>query len=123
MFLERRLVVAWSLFAASACAPAPDYDLVLEGGLVYDGSGSEGVQADVALKNGRIVAVGDLDAPSGAEVIDVTGLAVAPGFIDAHSHAALNEAYGRDGHAFLAQGITTVALGVDGGGTWNIRRA
>lgn len=112
-----------TLLTATACSGLPaDYDLVLEGGSVYDGSGGTAVIADVAVKDGRIVAVGDLEVPEGTEVRDVSGLVVAPGFIDAHSHAELDEDYGRDGHAFLAQGITTVALGLDGGGTWEVAR-
>ncbi|NIR39068.1 MAG: D-aminoacylase, partial [Actinobacteria bacterium] len=60
--------------------------------------------------DGRIAAVGTVDAERAAEVLDVTGLIVAPGFIDAHSHAELDEEYGRDARPFLTQGITTVAL-------------
>ena len=97
-----------------------EYDLVLTGGLVYDGAGTEAFVADVALEDGRIAAVGDIEVPTGVETIDLSGLVVAPGFIDAHSHAELGEEHGRDGRAFLAQGITTVVLGLDGGGPWRV---
>ena len=53
-------------------------------------------------------------------VVDVDGLMVTPGFIDMHSHAELTEDYGQDALPFLHQGITTVAIGVDGGGTPDI---
>lgn len=104
----------------TACGGEPDYDVLFTGGMVYDGSGSEAVQSDVGIKDGRIVAVGSLDPRNAVEVVDVSGLAVAPGFIDAHSHAEIDEGWGRDARPFLAQGITTVALGLDGGGTWEI---
>lgn len=117
---------ATALFAAAlALLPAcgedgGDYDLVLRGGSVLDGSGSEAVVTDVGIRDGAIVAVGELDGAGAGEVLDVTGLTVAPGFIDMHSHAELDEDWGRDGRPFLAQGITTVVMGVDGGGTHEI---
>lgn len=95
--------------------------LIFVGGAVHAGDGSEPFVADVAIADGRIVEVGPgLEVPDGAEVVDVSGLIVAPGFIDAHSHAELDEEWGRDARAFLAQGITTVALGLDGGGSWEV---
>ncbi len=110
------------VLAVAACAPAgPTVDLVLVGGTVYAGDGDAPVIADVAIGGGRIVGVGQgLNVPEGAEAVDVAGLVVAPGFIDAHSHAELDEPWGRDARAFLTQGITTVALGLDGGGTWEV---
>ncbi|MDX1646489.1 MAG: amidohydrolase family protein [Longimicrobiales bacterium] len=120
---KRNRLLATCLALATACAPdsgAP-VGLVLVGGSVHPGDGSEPVVADVAISGDRIVQVGpDVEAPEGAEVVDVSGLVVAPGFIDAHSHAELGEAWGRDAQAFLTQGITTVALGLDGGGTWEV---
>ncbi len=94
-------------------------DLLLAGGSVLDGSGSEPVVADVAVAGDRIVFVGDAAAAgmTAADTVDVTGLAVTPGFIDMHSHAELGSEHGRDARAFLFQGITTVALGLDGGGS------
>lgn len=110
------------LTAAGACGPsAPaDIDLVLVGGTVHVGDGSQPIIADVAIADGGIVEVGEVAPSAGGERIDVSGLVVAPGFIDAHSHAELDEPWGRDARAFLAQGITTVSLGLDGGGPWQV---
>lgn len=93
-------------------------DVLFTGGIIFDGSGGEPFEADLGVKNGRVVFVGDAGAAGyeAAETVDVEGLWVAPGFIDAHSHAALDEDYGRDGYPYLYQGITTVILAVDGGG-------
>ena len=62
---------------------------LLKNGVVVDGSGSNRYQADVLIDGDKIVKIGKIDAADGAEVIDVTGLVVAPGFIDTHSHSDL----------------------------------
>ncbi len=97
-------------------------DLLLRGGAVYDGSGSAPIVQDVAVTGERITFVGDADAAGirAIETLDVEGLMVTPGFIDMHSHAVLELDYARDARPFLHQGITTVAIGVDGGGTPNV---
>jgi len=123
-------VAAVSSLAAcllAACAPdtpepSMEADLLIRGGQVFDGSGSAPFTADVAVSGDRIVFVGDAEAEGvvAAETIDASGLWVTPGFIDAHSHAVLDEDYGRDGVPYLYQGITTVVLGLDGGGTHEV---
>src|SRR5207247_9051292 len=60
-------------------------DLVIRDGTVYDGTGTPGVRADIGVRGERIVAVGTI-AARGAQELDAQGLAVAPGFIDVHSH-------------------------------------
>jgi N-acyl-D-amino-acid deacylase len=93
-------------------------DLILRGGRVLDGAGNPGVRADVAIRGDRIVAVGRLDGWTAGEELDVSGLHVAPGFIDVHSHAAGGLADPERSAALpqLFQGITTVVLNPDGGG-------
>ena len=95
----------------------PAVDLLLVGGLVYDGSGEPPVRQDVGVVGERISFVGDAAAAGldAAEVADVAGLMIAPGFIDMHSHAELTEDHGHDALPFLHQGITTVAIG------WTVR--
>ena len=105
-------------FAACTTADAPA-DLLFTGGRVLDGTGAEPIVADVAVTGDRIVFVGNAGEArlSAADTIDVAGLVVTPGFIDMHSHAELGTDHGRDARAFLFQGITTVSLGLDGGGS------
>ena len=100
-----------------ACA-APAYDTILQGGRVVDGTGAPARQADVAILDGRIAAIGDLTGTAAATTLDVSGLYVAPGFIDIHSHAGpgLATAELSHGEPLLAMGLTTVVINPDGGG-------
>ena len=104
----------------AACAPAvvtrrDTPDLVIRGGTVLDGSGAAGVTADVAVSGGRIAAIGPSLAARGAEELDARGMAVVPGFIDIHSHAAGSLDDDPRGESAIRQGITTVIAGQDGG--------
>ena len=62
------------------------HDLVVSGGSVIDGTGSEPIQADVAVDGDRITRIGDLSGVEAAQVIDATGKVVTPGFVDLHTH-------------------------------------
>ena len=87
------------------------YDLILRGGLTYDGTGADGDYADVAIKDGRIAAIGADLRGSAAEEIDATGAWVMPGFVDNHTHydAELLAAPGLS--ESVRHGVTTVAMG------------
>lgn len=104
--------------AVPPTASAQTYDVLIRGGRVLDGSGNPWVRADVAIRDDRIAAVGDLGGASARMVIDAAGLYVAPGFIDAHSHAGggLTDDTLSAAEPLLAQGITTVVINPDGGG-------
>ncbi len=86
-------------------------DILLRRGLVFDGSGSAPVVADVALKGGLIAAVGDLGDWTAAEVFDLHEKAVAPGFIDSHSHDDYACIRTPEMTAKISQGVTTVVVG------------
>jgi len=86
--------------------------LVLRNGLIYDGTGRAPFKGDVAIKKGRIIAMGDLpevDVVS-TKAINVKGLAIAPGFIDVHTHAE-NITHHPKAENFLRMGVTTLILG------------
>jgi N-acyl-D-amino-acid deacylase len=88
-----------------------DYDLVIRGGTVFDGSGAPGAVGDVGVRGDRIVAVGDVNG-TGVRTIDASGLYVTPGFIDMHSHSeTFRLLNGGQGPSFAFQGFTTEIYG------------
>jgi N-acyl-D-amino-acid deacylase len=90
-------------------------DLLIRGGLVFDGGGGPGIEADVLLSGGRIARFArGITPPSGADVIDAAGLAVAPGFIDIHSHTDTELFRFPEAHSKIRQGVTTEVAGQDG---------
>ena len=109
-------------------AQADSADLLIRGGIVYDGSGGPGRRVDVALRGDRISFVGDARQAGlvAKRTIDATGLIVAPGFIDPHTHSYeglpnLNEER-RKNLGALMQGVTTVVTGADGRGPLEVAR-
>jgi N-acyl-D-aspartate/D-glutamate deacylase len=101
-------------------------DILVRNGTVYDGSGSPGRVTDVGVRGDRIVFIGDGARMKAGRVIDARGLIVAPGFIDPHTHAlagmpGLNEEDRRNVGA-LMQGVTTVTIGPDGRGPYEVAR-
>lgn len=86
------------------------YDLVLKGGRIYDGSGLPSYSADVGVVNGKIAAIGRLN--DGAKrTLDVDGLAVAPGFIDPHTHLDAQLLWDPLGTSSCYHGVTSVIVG------------
>ena len=96
--------------AVATSVSGADFDLVIRGGRVVDGSGNPWRYADVAVKGDRVVAVGRVTG-TGEREFDAKGLVVSPGFIDIHSHSDFNLL--QDGHAQskIRQGVTTEVLG------------
>ena len=90
-------------------------DLLIKGGTVIDGTGAPGRRADVAVRDGRIVSVGEVGTGSGARTIDATGRFVSPGFIDIHSHSDESVLINSAMESTVHQGVTTVVAGNCGG--------
>lgn len=111
-----------------AVAPADTVDVLIAGGMVYDGTGAPGRIADVGVRGDRVVFIGDAVAADvvGRRRLDARGLIVTPGFIDPHTHSFeglpnLSDDRRRNTGA-LMQGVTTVVLGADGRGPIDVAR-
>ncbi|MDO5325416.1 MAG: D-aminoacylase [Clostridia bacterium] len=86
-------------------------DIIIRGGTIIDGAGGPRFRGDVAVKNGKIAAIGDLNAVRAQREFSAEGLAVAPGFIDAHAHSDTEFTRDSSGASKLYQGITTEISG------------
>jgi N-acyl-D-aspartate/D-glutamate deacylase len=122
-FVTRLIILTAILLSLHACGEQQPgetlrFDIVIENGLVLDGSGSDAIETDVFIHAGEIVRIDELDviaASNQVEIgrrIDADGRIVAPGFIDVHSHG--DPLQTPDFENFLAQGVTTITLGQDG---------
>jgi len=109
--VRRPALLSVAAFFLLSCAPEPDVDVVLRGGTIYDGSGDPGYAGDVAILGDSIVAVGDIGDLKGAEELDVTGLAVSPGFINMLSWATESLLVDGLGESDLRQGVTLEVMG------------
>jgi N-acyl-D-amino-acid deacylase len=99
---------------ASACSSTRagrEFDVVLAGGSVLDGTGAAAFEADVALRGGRIVRIGSIDARSATRVLDIRGLCLAPGFIDIHTHSDRSIFEWPNAESRIRQGCTTEITG------------
>jgi N-acyl-D-amino-acid deacylase len=109
--------------ARSMQAQTAPFDLLIRQARIYDGTGNPWFVGDVAVKDGRIVRIGDLAGAKATRVVDGRGKYLAPGFIDLHSHSdrALGDAELRHSPNMVAQGITLSVVNQDGRSPWPIR--
>lgn len=105
------MAVSLSLVALAACSSPTRYDIVIRNGTIYDGSGSEPVQGDVAINGDTIVAVGDIGQAIGTTEVDAAGLAVAPGFINMLSWAETRLLVDGRSQSDIRQGVTLEVFG------------
>lgn len=116
----KRLFAAFLATALTSAAP-PTVDVIVRGGTIYTGADAPPVVGDVEIVGDRIAYVGPPRGTAARRIVDARGKIVAPGFIDAHTHP---DTYIRSPIAkerlalpWLAQGVSTIVTGVDGGGT------
>ena len=131
MYLKNKIGFKWkitfvsfllciSLLILGGCSSS--FDIVIRGGMIYDGTGDTPFEADIGIKDGHIEAIGEIKR-AGKTNIDAQGLFIAPGFIDIHTHCdrGLIREEGRSAKNYLTQGVTTVVTGNCGGGTYKVK--
>ena len=88
-----------------------EYDLIIRGGTVIDGSGSEPIKADIAVDAGRIALIGNLGDASASKTLDATGKMVTPGFVDLHTHLDAQIGWDPMMSSSSYHGVTTAMIG------------
>ena len=101
-------------------AASQDYDLIILNGRVIDGSGNPWYQADIGVREDRIIRIGNLSDVEAKRYIDARGLVVSPGFIDPHTHALRGIFDVPNAESALLQGVTTLTEGNDGSSPYPI---
>jgi N-acyl-D-amino-acid deacylase len=99
------------LLPASAAAQGPDYDFIISGAHMVDGTGAPWVEGDIAIAGDRIVAIGDLSKASARKRLDAKGLVVSPGFIDVQGQSEFNVLVDNRAASKITQGVTTEITG------------
>ncbi|MGH9769248.1 MAG: amidohydrolase family protein, partial [Blastocatellia bacterium] len=109
-------VLLFFSLAFSSFPQQQSYDTLITGGRILDGAGNPWFAADIAIKDGKIAAIGRLSGANAKRVIDARGHYVAPGFIDIHSHSdeGLGSTRTRENPNKIAQGVTTEVVNQDG---------
>jgi len=109
------------LISIFSIAYAQQADIIIKNGKVIDGTGNSWFYADVAVKQEKIVAIGKLQHWQATTVIDATGLIVAPGFIDVHTHIEGDEEKNATAKSFIYDGVTSVVTGNCGSSNTNLQ--
>ena len=104
-------ILAALVLVAASTSFAQDYDIVIRNGRLVDGAGNPSFLGDLAIRDGKIAAMGKLDGAQAKRVIDAHGLVVAPGFIDMHNHSDYTLVADGDAQSMVRQGVTTMIFG------------
>jgi N-acyl-D-amino-acid deacylase len=115
-------LIACTLLPATAGQTEIEADYVLRGAIIHNGSGGDGVVGDLAIKGDRIVGVGKFAVKGDPKILDCTGLVIAPGFIDLHTHSdtAITQTKTHANLNYLTQGVTTIVTGNCGFGPTDV---
>jgi N-acyl-D-amino-acid deacylase len=115
MLFKTLVILLSALLLWSFPWQSPEFDLVITNGRIVDGTGNPWYEADLAVKDGKIAAIGRIASQRAAKTIEAIGLIVAPGFVDVHTHIESNIKNIPTADNFLRMGVTSVVTGNCGG--------
>ena len=124
----KRLSYYWKLITIIICfcsigtIYAQNCNIIIKNGRIVDGTGNNWYRADIAIKDGKIFCIGQLDSLKTDSIIDAKGLIVCPGFIDIHTHIEEDELKNPLASNFIADGVTTVITGNCGESNTNLNK-
>lgn len=118
--MKKLFLISSLLLLLTACKKQ-EFDVVIRGGTVYDGTGKAGVQADVGINADTVAFIGDLSSAVGKKEIDAKGLAIAPGFINMLSHCEVSLLFDGNSQSDIRQGVTLEVLGEGSMGPMNAK--
>ena len=108
------LTIGFSFFHIGGCNSKKEFDTIIKDAFVFDGLGNPSIEMDIGIKNGKISAMGQLSGRSAATLLSASGYALAPGFIDIHSHTDNELLIDPKAQSKIRQGVTTEMVGQDG---------
>src|SRR5437867_5912544 len=109
--MKRAVSAVFLIIVLPLFAQKPDFDVVIKGGAIYDGTGAEPRHIDLAIRGDRIAGVGDFKNAKAKTIIDARGLAVAPGFINMLSWSTVSLIQDGGSQSEIRQGVTTEIMG------------
>jgi N-acyl-D-aspartate/D-glutamate deacylase len=104
----------WIWLGLVSLAGAQDFDILIRGGRIADGTGNPSFLGDIGIRQGRIVAMGPLAGKTAKRTIEASGLVVAPGFIDIHNHSDYTIVTDGNAQSMIRQGVTSMIFGEGG---------
>ena len=111
LFAAISFIILLAGFMLSCEEERKDFDVIIKGGTVYDGSGSQGLITDIGIIGSKVEAVRNLDGNTAGQIIDATGLAVSPGFINMLSWATASLIEDGNSQSDIRQGVTLEIMG------------
>src|SRR5229473_5665431 len=113
--MEKVTAALFSALLALPAIPAPaqttSYDILIRNARIVDGTGNPWFSGEIAIKDGKIAAIGHLSSAAATRVIDATGLVAAPGFIDLHTHSDLTLLADGTAQSKVRDGVTLDVIG------------
>ncbi len=120
--MKGKIYIILLLFTSTLSFAQQHFDIILKNGKIIDGTGNPWFYGDVGIVKNKIVKVGDLSRSKATKTIDATGLIVAPGFIDVHTHIEGDEKKTPTADNFIYDGVTTVITGNCGSSNTDIKK-